>query len=141
MEALKKHQLEKADWISWSAYHASIQEAVIPPAAINAVAIVSGEKLLNIFVIDAGKLVGRKWVDNISTRYSLHITTKLQTAQRVDVVFDTYIQKCTTRQKRVNGVQRQVASTTVVPKIIGKTSYRLMRTVQIFVPGGCSSPN
>ena len=44
MEALKKHQLEKADWISWSAYHASIQEAVIPPAAINAVAIVSGEK-------------------------------------------------------------------------------------------------
>ena len=95
-------------------------------------------------MIDAGKLVGRKWVDNISTRYSLHITTQLQTAQRVDVVFYTYIQnslKCTTRQKRGNGVQRRAASTTVVPKIIGKTSYRLMKTKLIFVPGGYSSPN
>lgn len=36
MAALKKQMLEKTDWISWSAYHASIQEAVIPPAAINA---------------------------------------------------------------------------------------------------------
>ena len=46
-------------------------------------------------------------------RYSLHIiTTQLQTAQRVDVVFDTYIQnslKSTTRQKRGKGVRRRVA--------------------------------
>ena len=36
MTALRKDQLDKNDWISWSAYHASIQEAIIPPAAINA---------------------------------------------------------------------------------------------------------
>ena len=36
MTALKKEQLDKMDWISWSAYHASIQETIIPPAAINA---------------------------------------------------------------------------------------------------------
>ncbi len=36
MEALTQETLEKTDWISWSAYHASIQETVIPPAAINA---------------------------------------------------------------------------------------------------------
>ena len=36
MTALKKDQLDKKDWISQSAYHASIQEAIIPPAAINA---------------------------------------------------------------------------------------------------------
>ena len=35
METLKKQALEKTDWISRSAYHASIQEAVIPPATIN----------------------------------------------------------------------------------------------------------
>ena len=41
-------------------------------------------------------------------------TTQLQTAQRVDVVFDTYIQnslKSTTRQKRGKGVRRRVVST------------------------------
>ena len=36
MTALKNNQLDKKDWISWSAYHASIQEAIIPPTAINA---------------------------------------------------------------------------------------------------------
>lgn len=36
MAALKKEQLDRMDWISWSAYHAAIQETVIPPAAINA---------------------------------------------------------------------------------------------------------
>lgn len=35
MAALKKQQLDRIDWVSWSAYHASIQEKVIPPAAIN----------------------------------------------------------------------------------------------------------
>ena len=39
MTALKKDQLDKNDkkknWISWSAYHARIQEAIIPPAAIS----------------------------------------------------------------------------------------------------------
>ena len=53
------------------------------------------------------------------TVFSSYITTQLQTAQRVDVVFDTYIQnslKCTTRQKRGKGVRRRVASTTVMPK-------------------------
>ena len=34
MTALRKDQLHKNDWISWSAYHASIQEAIIPPAAL-----------------------------------------------------------------------------------------------------------
>ena len=36
MASLRKQHLEKADWISWSAYHSSMQEAVIPPPAINA---------------------------------------------------------------------------------------------------------
>ena len=36
MASLKKQHLEKTDWISWSAYHSSMQEAVIPPPAINA---------------------------------------------------------------------------------------------------------
>ena len=36
MATLKKQHLEKTDWISWSAYHSSMQEAVIPPPAINA---------------------------------------------------------------------------------------------------------
>ena len=35
MTALKQEQLDEMDWISWSAYHASIQETVIPPAAIS----------------------------------------------------------------------------------------------------------
>ena len=34
MAALEKKKLDKADWVSWSAYHADIQQAVIPPAAI-----------------------------------------------------------------------------------------------------------
>lgn len=32
--ALEKQQLDETDWISWAAYHASVQEAVNPPAAI-----------------------------------------------------------------------------------------------------------
>ena len=37
MAALEKEGLERIhDWISWSAYHASIQDTVMPPAAINA---------------------------------------------------------------------------------------------------------
>ena len=36
MTTLKQEQLDEMDWISWSAYHASIQETVIPPAPINA---------------------------------------------------------------------------------------------------------
>ena len=53
------------------------------------------------------------------TVFSSYITTQLQTAQQIDVVFDTYIQnslKSTTRQKRGKGVRRRVASTTVMPK-------------------------
>ena len=42
METLKKQALEKTDWISRSAYHAS---AVIPPATINA--------LLPLFLVSA----------------------------------------------------------------------------------------
>lgn len=34
--ALDKEELSSDDWISWSAYHANIQQAVIPPPAINA---------------------------------------------------------------------------------------------------------
>ena len=36
MASLKKQHLEKTDWISWSAYHSSMQEAVIPSPVINA---------------------------------------------------------------------------------------------------------
>ena len=36
MAALRKGSFESGDWISWSAYHAHIQQAVIPPAALNA---------------------------------------------------------------------------------------------------------
>ena len=36
MAALRKDSLESGDWISWSAYHAHIQQAVIPPDALNA---------------------------------------------------------------------------------------------------------
>ena len=35
MAALTKEQVDKMDWISWSAYHANIQEMLISPAAIN----------------------------------------------------------------------------------------------------------
>ena len=59
------------------------------------------------------------------TVFSSYITTQLQTAQRVDVVFDTYI-----------GFYYSHAN-----ERIGKTSYRLMKTKLIFVPGGYSSPN
>ena len=34
LAALKKEQLERTEWISWSAYHAGIQVAANPPAAI-----------------------------------------------------------------------------------------------------------
>ena len=34
--ALQKQELGSTDWVSWSAYHADIQETVITPAAINA---------------------------------------------------------------------------------------------------------
>ena len=53
------------------------------------------------------------------TVFSSYITIQLQTAQQVDVVFDTYIHnslKSTTRQKRGKGVRRRVVSTTVMPK-------------------------
>ena len=36
MEALQKEHLDEMDWVSWSAYHANIQNTVIPSAAINA---------------------------------------------------------------------------------------------------------
>ena len=36
MNALKKVNLAKDEWVSWSAYHASIQKTEIPPVAINA---------------------------------------------------------------------------------------------------------
>ena len=36
MVSLRKYDLDKTDWISWSAYHSSMQEAVIPSPAINA---------------------------------------------------------------------------------------------------------
>ena len=36
VNALKKGNLAKDEWVSWSAYHASIQTTEIPPAAINA---------------------------------------------------------------------------------------------------------
>ena len=36
MNALKKGNPPKDEWVSWSAYHANIQTTVIPPAAINA---------------------------------------------------------------------------------------------------------
>ena len=36
MAALRKGSLESGDWISWWAYHAHIQQAVIPPDALNA---------------------------------------------------------------------------------------------------------
>ncbi|MES9880446.1 MAG: hypothetical protein ABW185_06135, partial [Sedimenticola sp.] len=36
MAALDKAKLETGDWISWSAYHAHIQQGEIPPAALNA---------------------------------------------------------------------------------------------------------
>ena len=36
VNALKKGNLAKDEWVSWSAYHASIQRTEIPPAAVNA---------------------------------------------------------------------------------------------------------
>ncbi len=36
MEALPKEHLDKMEWVFWSAYHADIQNTVIPAAAINA---------------------------------------------------------------------------------------------------------
>ena len=36
VNALKKGNPPKDEWVSWSAYHANIQTTVIPPAAINA---------------------------------------------------------------------------------------------------------
>ena len=36
VNALKKGNLSKNEWVSWSAYHASIQTTEIPPADINA---------------------------------------------------------------------------------------------------------
>ena len=36
VNALKKGNLAKDEWVSWPAYHASIQRTEMPPAAINA---------------------------------------------------------------------------------------------------------
>ena len=35
MAASLKEQLDETDWISWSAYHSSVQEPMVPPSAIN----------------------------------------------------------------------------------------------------------
>ena len=35
MEALHKEKLDEMEWVSWSAWHANIQNVEIPPAAIN----------------------------------------------------------------------------------------------------------
>ena len=35
MEALHKEKLDEMEWVSWSAWHANIQNIEIPPAAIN----------------------------------------------------------------------------------------------------------
>ena len=66
MEALKKHQLEKADWISWSAYHASIQEAVIPPAAINALLPLFLESAHSITMIKHSMIIVKEAVQHLN---------------------------------------------------------------------------
>ncbi len=48
MKSITKEQLDKMQWISWSAYHASIQDAVVPPPAIIA--------LLPLFVENANSI-------------------------------------------------------------------------------------
>ena len=51
--------------------------------------------------------------------FAPYVFSQLATAQRVDIVWDRYIQdslKSTTRQKRGKGIRRHVAPTTVLPK-------------------------
>ena len=43
-----------------------------------------------------------------------HISRQLETAQRIDVVWDVYIKD--TREKRGKGIRRRVAPTTPLPK-------------------------
>ena len=48
-----------------------------------------------------------------------HISSQLERVERVDIVWDVYIQdslKSTTRQKRGKGVRRRVASATAIPQ-------------------------
>lgn len=57
--------------------------------------------------------------DYADTVFTPYVSSQLETAERVDVVWDVYIPdslKNTTRQKRGNGVRRRVAPTTVIPK-------------------------
>ena len=63
-----------------------------------------------------------------------YVSNQLTTAQRVDVVWDMYIQnilKDTTRQKRGTGIRRRVAPTTLLHKkwkdflhVKGAVAYR-----------------
>ena len=60
----------------------------------------------------------RTFQDYADTVFGSYILSQLQSANRVDIVWDVYMEdslKATTREKRGKGVRRRVASTTVLP--------------------------
>ena len=60
----------------------------------------------------------RAFQDYADTVFGSYILSQLQNADRVDIVWDVYMEdslKATTREKRGKGVRRRVASTTVIP--------------------------
>ena len=60
----------------------------------------------------------RAFQDYADMVFSSYILSQLQNANRVDIVWDVYMEdslKATTRERREKGVRRRVASTTVLP--------------------------
>ena len=60
----------------------------------------------------------RSFQDYADMVFSSYILSQLQNTNRVDIVWDVHMEdslKATTREKRGKGVQRRVASTTVLP--------------------------
>ncbi len=66
MEALTQETLEKTDWISWSAYYASIQETVIPPAAINALLPLFLDSAHSVAMIKHSMIIVQKAVQHLN---------------------------------------------------------------------------
>ncbi len=66
MEALTQETLEKTDCLSWSAYHASIQETVIPPAAINALLPLFLDSAHSVAMIKHSMIIVQKAVQHLN---------------------------------------------------------------------------
>ena len=62
--ALQKQSLD--EWVSWSAYHADVQQAVIPPAAINALMPLFVDSTHSVAMIRKSMAIAKAAIQNVN---------------------------------------------------------------------------